>query len=118
VNNITSRRSNATDEPPPPEAVEFIVICPVLAETVILVPATIEVTIPVRFVPEPLKEVAVTIPTLRLGVPDNPVAVPVRFPEKPEVAVSIPVTVKPSSEVIIPKLKGAASTHWELIPLS
>jgi len=70
-NNITSKISK---EAPPPEAVEFIVICPVLAETLILVPATIEVTIPVRFVPGPLKEVAVTIPTLipRLDVFPSP----------------------------------------------
>jgi len=58
-NNITSKISNAT---PPPEAVEFIVTCPVDPETLILVPATIEVTIPVKLVPEPLKDVAVTIP--------------------------------------------------------
>ncbi len=62
MNNITSRRSNAA--PPPPEAVEFIVTCPVDPETVILVPAIIEVTIPVKFVPEPLNDVAVTTPTL------------------------------------------------------
>ena len=46
--------------------------CPVEPEIVTLVPATIEVTIPVRFVPEPTNEVAVIIPTLRFGVPVSP----------------------------------------------
>jgi hypothetical protein len=62
ANNITSKISNAAVAPPPPEAVESIVTCPVDPETVILVPATIEVTIPVNAVPEPVNEVAVTIP--------------------------------------------------------
>ena len=54
ANNITSKISK------PPAA--LIVTCPVEPETVILVPATIEVTIPVKFVPKPLNDVAVTTP--------------------------------------------------------
>jgi hypothetical protein len=51
--------------------------------------------IPVRFAPEPLNEVAVTTPdaftpvTVILGLPDNPVALPVRAPTN-VVAVATP----------------------------
>jgi hypothetical protein len=69
TNNITSNIST------PPEAVEFIVTSPVDPETVILVPATIEVTIPVKLVPEPLKEVAVIIPAEAL-IPDALIVTP------------------------------------------
>ena len=41
---------------PPPPPVALIVTCPVEPEIVTPVPATIEVTIPVRFVPEPVEE--------------------------------------------------------------
>jgi len=38
--------------------------------------------------------VAVTTPTLRFGVPESPVAVPVEFPTK-DVDVTTPVTLRP-----------------------
>jgi hypothetical protein len=53
----------STPLPPPPPPVELIVTSPVEPEIVMLVPATIEVTIPVRLVPEPENEVAVTTPS-------------------------------------------------------
>jgi len=54
-------------------------------------PDAIEVTIPVRLIPDPLNDVAVTtpeafrlvapiVPTVILGVPERPVAFPVTFP--------------------------------------
>jgi len=85
ANIITSNKSNDAVDPPPPDA--LIVTCPVEPEIVTFVPATIEVTIPVRLVPDPENEVAVIIPeVLILAVVENPravvavVAVPVRDP--------------------------------------
>ena len=54
--------------PAPPLAVELIVTWPVEPEMVMFEPATIEVTIPVKFTPEPENVVAVIVP-------------PVKFPE-------------------------------------
>ena len=57
-------------EPPPP-ALASIVTLPVEPDIVILFPATIEVTIPVKFYPEPLNDDAVIIPlTSRVEVGD------------------------------------------------
>ena len=75
--------------PDPPEAVEFIVTCPVEPETVTLVPAIIEVTIPVKLVPEPLNDDAVIIPAAAL-IPDAFIVTP--EPTTILVAVIIPVT--------------------------
>ena len=49
-------------------AVEFTVTCPVDPEMVILVPATIEVTMPVKFAPLPLKLDDVIMPEVLIDV--------------------------------------------------
>ena len=49
-------------------AVEFTVTCPVDPEMVILVPATIEVTMPVKFAPLPLKLDDVMMPEVLIDV--------------------------------------------------
>ena len=83
----------------------FIVTSPVEPEIVTPVPATIEVTIPVRLVPDPENEVAVIIPTEIFGAPVNPCAT-VDIPEVvayPAVVakVAIPLEV---AKVAIPAL--------------
>jgi len=73
--------------PPPPPPVALIVTWPVEPEIVTLSPATIEVTIPVRLVPEPLNEVAVTTPEI---LAPEEVTMPLKFPD---VAVKIPTEI-------------------------
>ena len=67
---------------------ELIVTCPVAPDIVIFEPATIEVTIPVILVPEPVNDVAVIIPVVLIeGLPLKPDAVsalPVTYPQNSE----------------------------------
>jgi hypothetical protein len=83
---------------------KLILVIPVPTDDPALLISTPLIT-PVRFAPLPTKDVAVTtpdalrlvaaiVPTVILGVPDKPVAVPVTLPLK-DVAVTIPAKLAP-----------------------
>jgi hypothetical protein len=82
--------------PPPPPPLALIVTSPPLVCKVTLVPATIEVTIPVRDEPSPENDDAVMIPVVLIlpSVPIPPPAPPAEYPEICDVV--IPVNPDPS----------------------